>query len=193
MSTEPSGPDRRRFASLAGLLACIAAIAVVTAWFHEESKGDYRRAGLMLGGFAIASLIVCANSPSLTAASIRMAVGAALMLASVAWAMLAPISVGWQYRSAIHWVGYWALATVVLPMLVGPALVRRWAASGRPEWVHRLKQVPAGFLLFLLTMVLYFAMVLLVQVLSPLLTPRSGVRRPVPYSVPAPPPPTAPR
>jgi peptidoglycan/LPS O-acetylase OafA/YrhL len=121
-----------------------------------------------------------------------MAVGAALMLASVAWAMLAPVSVGWQYRSAIHWVGYWALATVVLPMLAGPALGRRWKASGRPEWVHRLKQVPAGFLLFLLTMILYFAMAVLVQTTSPPPT-RPRFRGPRPYTVPAPPPRTAPR
>ncbi len=192
MTMEPPGPARRRYATLAGLLACIAAIAVITAWFHEESKGDYRRAGLMLGGFAIASLIVCANSRSLTAASIRMAVGAALMLASVAWAMLAPVSVGWQYRSAIHWVGYWALATVVLPMLMGPALGRRWVASGRPEWVHRLRQVPAGFLLFLLTMILYFAMGLLLQAISPP-PPSRLIKGPVPYTVPAPPPRTTPR
>jgi hypothetical protein len=192
MSTEPPGPVRRRYASLAGLLACIAAIAVITAWFHEESKGNYLRASLMLGGFAIASLIVCANSRSLTATSIRMAVGAALMLASVAWAMLAPFSVGWQYRSAIHWVAYWALATVVLPMLAGPALGRRWKASGRPEWVHRLKQVPAGFLLFLLTMILYFAAAVLVQSISPP-PPPPRFRGPAPFRVPAPPPRTTPR
>jgi hypothetical protein len=144
----------RRRASLAGLLAFIAAVAVATAWFHEESRWDSRWAVLTLGGFALAAAIVTLRSRSLTDASIRLAVGAAVLLVSVAFTRIHAETAGWHYRSVFHWAAYWALATVALPMLLGPGLRRRWAAAGREKWVERLRQVPAGFLLFLLAILL---------------------------------------
>jgi peptidoglycan/LPS O-acetylase OafA/YrhL len=167
MSIPPSRHTRRRYVSLAGLLAFIAAIAVITAWFHEESKWNARMAAVMLVAFAIAAVVVSMSSPSLTAASIRLAVGSALLLASVAWALTSPTSVGWQYHSVFHWAAYWALATVVLPVLAGPGLGRIWAASRRQEWVDRLRQVPAGFLLFLLTILLSLAIGFVLDVVLP--------------------------
>ncbi len=135
---KPSPPRQmgRRRASIAGLLALIAAVAVATAWFHEESKWDSRWAVEMLGGFALAAAIVTLGSPSLTDASIRVAVGSAVLLTSVAWVRISPHTAGWHYRSPLHWVVYWALATVALPMLLGPGLRRLWAASGREKWVR---------------------------------------------------------
>jgi hypothetical protein len=157
----------RRRASLAGLLAFIAAVAVATAWFHEESRWDLRWAVVMLGGFALAAAIVTMGSRSLTDASIRLAVGAAILLVSVAFTQFSGVTAGWHYRSVIHWAAYWALATVALPMLLGPGLRRLWAASGRETWVDRLRQVPAGFLLFLLATFLATAILYALDTLAP--------------------------
>jgi hypothetical protein len=139
MSIDPPQSARGRHISLAGLLAFIAAIAVALTWFLEESRWDSRWAVAMLAGFALAAAIVTWRSPTLIAASIRLAVGSALLLVSVAWHRWSPFQVGWQYRSVFHWVGYWALATVALPLLVGPGLARAWAASGRERWIDRLR------------------------------------------------------
>src|SRR5262245_45166888 len=167
MTSHGTVTTRGRRVTLAGLLAFIAAVAVATAWFQEESKWNGRWAVLMLGGFALASAIVCLNSPSLTAASIRMAVGSALLLVSVAWSRFRPEAVGWHYSSVYHWLGYWALATVALPWLLGPGLSRAWIASGRERWVGDLKQVPRGFLLFLLAILLSFALMAVLDLLVP--------------------------
>ena len=108
----------------------------------------------MLGGFALVGAAVSLSSPSLTAASIRLAVGSALLLVSVAWARTRAESVGWQYGSVFHWAAYWALATVVLPILAGPGLRRIWMANGRQAWVGHLRQVPGGFVFYVLTVLL---------------------------------------
>lgn len=154
MSQSPPRQHRRRRASIAGLLALIAAVAVATAWFQEESRSSHRWAVVMLAGFALAGAVVSLSSPSLTAASIRLAVGSALLLVSVAWARTRAESVGWQYGSVFHWAAYWALATVVLPILAGPGLRRIWMASGRQAWVGHLRQVPGGFVFYILTVLL---------------------------------------
>ncbi len=157
MSLDPPRQSRRRYASIAGLLALIAAIAVVSAWCQAESKS---RTGLSVGmlvGFAVSAAIVCVRSPTLTAASIRLAVGSSLLLVSVALSLTLSTGAGWHHHSIFHWLLYWALATVVLPLLLGPGLRRIWATSGRQAWVDHLRQVPAGFLLFVLTFFLFFA------------------------------------
>jgi hypothetical protein len=166
----------RRRASLAGLLAFIAAIAVATAWFHEESRWASRWAVVMLGGFATAAAIVTLGSRSLTDASVRLAAGSAVLLASVAWSRIQSETAGWHYRSAFHWAAYWALATVALPMLAGPGLRRCWAAAGRERWVDRLRQVPAGFLLFLLAIVLSVAIDYVLSAVAPPAPPPLVVR-----------------
>src|SRR5262249_35283639 len=105
-------------------------------------------------------------------------VGSALLLVSVAWHKWSPYQVGWQYRSAFHWVGYRALATVALPMLVGPGLARAWAGSGRESWVDRLKQVPRGFRLYLLAMLLSLAVGFAFESLAPSRRPVAWTTRP---------------
>jgi hypothetical protein len=167
MTNPPALHNGRRRASLAGLLALIAAIAVGTAWFHEQARVDARWAYVMLGGFAAAAAIATLGSRSLTDASIRLAVGAAILLVSVAFTRFSAVTAGWHYRSVFHWAAYWALATVVLPVLLGPGLRRRWASSGREHWVHRLRQVPAGFLLFLLATLLATAISVALDALPP--------------------------
>ncbi len=183
MTNPPPPHNVRRRASLAGLLAFIAAFAVGTAWFQQQSRFDARWAYVMLGGFAAAAAIATLGSRSLTDASIRLAVGAAILLVSVAFTKISAYTAGWHYRSVLHWALYWALATVALPMLLGPALRRRWAASGREHWVHRLRQVPAGFLLFLLATVLATAITIVLEAL----TPPGPVARMGPFPAPAPP------
>jgi hypothetical protein len=145
----------------------------------------------MLAGFALATAIVTWSSPTLIAASIRVAVGSALLLISVAWHCWSPEAVGWQYRSASRWVVYWALATVALPFLAGPGLARAWVAPGRERWIDRLKQVPRGFLLYLLAILLSLSIGFVIESLAP--PPRTIVwmgRRAVPprYSRPLGPP-----
>jgi hypothetical protein len=184
MSMHPPRSARGRRVSLAGLLALIAAIAVALAWFLEESRWISRGALVMLAGFALAAAIMSLSSPTQVAASIRLAVGSALLLVSVAWDRLRAEAIGWQYHSVFHWVGHWALATVVLPLLLGPGLARAWATSGRGGWVDRLRQVPAGFLLFLLAMLLSLAFRISLDALAPR-PPRiiwTGPRVPVPGS-----------
>jgi hypothetical protein len=191
MSIDPPQSARGRRISLAGLLAFIAAIAVALTWFLEESRWNSRWAAAMLAGFAWAAAIVTFRSPTLIAASIRLAVGASLLLVSVAWHQWSPTAVGWQYRSGFHWVVYWALATVALPLLVGPGLARAWVASGRERWIARLKQVPRGFLLYLLAILLSLAVGFAVESLAPPRAPLVGRRPragPPPYRRPLGPP-----
>jgi len=121
----------------------------------------------MLAGFASSTAIVTGSSPTLIAASIRLAVGADLLLVSVAWHRWSPYQVGWQYRSVCHRAEYWALATVALPLLVGPGLARAWVASGRERWIDHLKQVPRGFLLYLMAILLSLAVGFAFESLAP--------------------------
>lgn len=167
MSAHPPQSARGRFISLAGLLAFIAAIAVALTWFLGESRSDSRGAAAMLAGFALATAIVTFRSPTLIAASIRVAVGSTLLLISVAWHRWSPEAVGWQYRSEFRWVVYWALATVALPLLAGPGLARSWVAPGRERWVDGLKQVPRGFLLYLLAMLVSLSIGFVIESLAP--------------------------
>lgn len=178
MNIHPPRFSRGRRISLAGLLAFIAAIAVALTWFLEESRLDSRGAVAMLAGFALATAIVTWSCATLIAASIRLAVGAALLLVSVAWHRWSPYQVGWQYRSEFHWVGYWALATVALPLLVGPGLARAWVAWGRERWIDRLKQVPRGFLLYLLAILLSLVIGFAFESLAPTPPPVVWTRRP---------------
>jgi hypothetical protein len=104
MGAHPPQSARGRYISLAGLVAFIAAIAVALTWFLEESRSDSRGAAAMLAGFALATAIVTWSCPTLIAASIRVAVGSALLLISAAWHRRSPEAVGWQYRSASRWV-----------------------------------------------------------------------------------------
>ena len=167
MQSHPPRRVRWRQSSLAGLLAFIAALAVAAAWFHDEARWNSRIAGVMLVGFSLAVVIVSLRSPSLMAASIRIAVGAALLLVSVAWARTSSTSTGWQYRSIYHWIAFWGLATFVLPLLLVRAIGRAPATSTRDKWLAHLRQVPAGFLLFLLALLLSLAIgFVLVQVMT---------------------------
>ena len=183
MQSPPLQHVRWRRASLAGLLAFIAATAVTAAWFHEEARWNPRIAGVMLVGLSLAAVIVALRSPSLTAASIRMAVGAALLLVSVEWARTAAESVGWQYHSIYLWLAFWGLATVVLPLLLGRAIALASATSAGDKWVAHLRQVPAGYLLFLLAVLLSLAIGFVLEQVMASLFPGPPIPPPVALAV----------
>ena len=172
MYSQPPATVRHRKRSLAGLLACIAAMALAADWFRIRAAQDPLSAFAMLIGFILASAIVCMRSPSLMMASVRLAVGSALLLA---WAWAASIPrlpvPGWRYGPFCLWLAYWWGATVALPLLLVRFLDRMSARSWSAGLIRTLRQIPPGFLILILTILLWLTIGFIVDQVVPVFFP----------------------